>query len=286
MKKIDNPETTVMGNAEITDMIEVFELKILEIKSTYENCKPGLETYYGISEDFPGIKYSIARSRSLGEYAVVSALKIDFDRWKLQLDKLPNNKKDNNNLLKIQEETTLAYGIGSSSGSKLSSTFERYRAEMINAIKRYPDELRLYVQYRGKEKLKKLILLETDQDIKKILNRYLIEICLMIDPDFQYSDELTDITKPLDKILRRPNNTHNQQFALLENLGVIDYLKDKYNLPGTKMGELIANIINRDVQNTRVMVSFTDTKECESKKQKNKDVIDPILIKSGIIQTE
>jgi len=286
MIKDDNPETTVKGNAEIADLEEALESKIQYLKSINEICKPGLETYYGIRVEFPGMKYSIARSRSLGEYAVVCALKIDFDRWKLQMVKLPNSKKDNDNLLKIVEEATMACGIGSSITSKISSTYERCRTEKIKAIKRYPDELRLYVQFRGKERLKKLILLEKDQDIKKILNRYLIEICLMIDPEFQHSDELTEITKPIDKILRRPNNTHNQQFALLENLGVIDYIKDKYNLPGTKMGELIANIINRDVQNTRVMVSFTDTKDCESKKQKNKDVIDPILIKSGIIQTD
>jgi len=286
MGKIDKPETKVKGNTEITDLEEVLEFKILYLKSTNEICKPGLETYYGIHVDFPGVRYKNARSKSLGEYAVVSALKIDFDSWKQQLAKLPNSKKDNDNLLKMAEEATLASIIGSGSESKLSSTYEIYRVEMIKAIKRYPDELRLYTQYRGKERLKNLILLEKDQYIIKILKRYLIEICLMIDPDFQHSDELMDITKPIDRILRRPNNTHNQQFALLENLGVIDFLKDKYNLPANRMGELIANIINRDVQNTRLMVSFTDTKECESKKQKNKDIIDPILIKLGVIQTD
>lgn len=99
--------------------------------------------------------------------------------------------------------------------------------------------------------------------------------------EFEYK-KVNDTTSPLPTFTgKRPVNTHNQQFALLERLGVIDYLKKEYNLPDTKMSELIANILNRDIQNTRIMLSNTGNKECESKKLKNKDVIDPILIKTG-----
>ncbi len=87
--------------------------------------------------------------------------------------------------------------------------------------------------------------------------------------------------------IKRPANTHNQQFALLESLGVIDYLKKEYpTLPGIKMSELIANIINKDVQNTRTMLSMSGTKNQESNLPKNQKVINDILIKSGIIQKD
>ena len=73
----------------------------------------------------------------------------------------------------------------------------------------------------------------------------------------------------------------------MESLGVIQYLKNEYpNLPDTKMSELIANIINRDVQNTREMLSLTGTINSESKNKKNKEVIDSILIKTGVIKTD
>ena len=64
------------------------------------------------------------------------------------------------------------------------------------------------------------------------------------------------------------------------------YLKSEYNLPDTKMSELIANLINRDVQNTRIMLSYTGTKESESKKPKNIEVVEPILIKTSAIKTD
>jgi len=96
---------------------------------------------------------------------------------------------------------------------------------------------------------------------------------------------ITELAGESDPIFKgkRPNNTHNQQFALLEELGIIKFLKNEFsNLPDTKLSELIANIINRDIQNSRTMLSFTNTKYSESKQPKNKDVIDSILIKTGI----
>jgi len=90
---------------------------------------------------------------------------------------------------------------------------------------------------------------------------------------------------PILSELKRPNNTHGQQFALLEITGIIDFLKSKYNLPDTKMSELIANIMNKDIQNTRIMLSMTNTGNSESKKDRNKKVVDPILIRTGAFET-
>ncbi len=89
-------------------------------------------------------------------------------------------------------------------------------------------------------------------------------------------------------VMKRPNNTHGQQFALLESLGVIEYLKKEYPIlkVDLKLGELIRNIINRDINDTRTkMVAFTNTKD-QSNLPKNQKVINDILIKIGIIQKD
>jgi len=278
MEKIDKPETIVKGNDEITDLEKDLELKILEIQSTNEISEHGLETYYGVRVNFPGSKYEIVKRRPLEEYAVVSALKNDFDRWKLQLAKLPNSKKDNANLLKSIEESTFAIGIDSGNTSTLSSTYERYRVEMINAVKKYPDELRLYTQFRGKERLKKIILLEKDSYIKKILNLYLIEICIMIDPDFQGTTELQEISDNLE--VNKSKLTRRQKIALLESVGVMKYLEDVFSGNQTATASFLNRVINEDLQNIRKDINKAP--ESLLKDPKIIKVIDPILMGLGL----
>lgn len=104
--------------------------------------------------------------------------------------------------------------------------------------------------------------------------------------EYKRVTESTTEPEPTLKGIKRPNNTHGQQFALLESLGIIDYLKREYNLPDTKMSELIANILNKDIQNTRTMLSLTGTKNQESNLPKNKDVVTDILTKTEVIKKD
>jgi hypothetical protein len=92
--------------------------------------------------------------------------------------------------------------------------------------------------------------------------------------------------EPISKDIKRPHNTHNIQFALLERLGIVDYLKKEYNLPDTKMSELIANILNKDIQNTREMLMLTGTKNKESNLPKNQKGLNDIFIKTGVIEKD
>lgn len=83
--------------------------------------------------------------------------------------------------------------------------------------------------------------------------------------------------------LKRPNNTHKQQFSILEETGVIDYLKSKYNgISDVVLAEIIANILNKDLQNTRVMLSFTATKNKTSNAPKNKEFLNSLFDKIGL----
>jgi hypothetical protein len=84
----------------------------------------------------------------------------------------------------------------------------------------------------------------------------------------------------INPLLKRPQNTHKQQFAIIESIGVIDYLKRKYNgITDVKLAELIANILNKDAQNTRTMLSFTGTKNQESNEEKIKDFLNNLFDK-------
>ena len=70
------------------------------------------------------------------------------------------------------------------------------------------------------------------------------------------SDKEVNLINPL---LKRPQNEHKQQYALLESTGVIDYLKQKYSgISDVKLADLISNILNRNAQNTREMLSLNE----------------------------
>ena len=201
--------------------------------------------------------------------------------------KLPNSKEENKKILDNLNYALEQIPLRQKEGINIHESITTFIVELKDYVKTLPEECRLENQYRAKNELKNLIINEQNEEIKKVLNHYLIEVCKMIDPEIQNINELFKESEPIEKKLKRPDNKHNQQFALLESLGVIQYLKNEYpNLPDTKMSELIANIINRDVQNTREMLSLTGTINSESKNKKNKEVIDSILIKTGVIKTD
>lgn len=83
--------------------------------------------------------------------------------------------------------------------------------------------------------------------------------------------------------LKRPQNSHNQQFSILERTGVIDYLKNKYKgITDVILAELIANILNKDSQNTRVKLSLTNTKNQVSNEVKNQDFLKKLFTEIGL----
>jgi hypothetical protein len=245
---------------------------------------PSYSEYLFGDKSFPGFRYSLSIAHYISEYEVISALKVDFERWKLIILDLPNSEEENRQLIdsyKLQEVyETDSYDIKLEKERKNDIAIRR-----INNVKEYPNELRLKVQYEVRNNIKSLIETETNSDIKKEFNRYLIEVCRMIDPDYQSSTELVDeIEYPYTK-LQKPSNTHNQQFALLERLGVIEFLKNEYPILNTttKMGELVANITNRNQKNSTEMARYTGTKNQESNLPKNKKVVDKILVEIGIL---
>ena len=247
---------------------------------SYDNHLFGGKVY------FPSIKYKLSKLKNSDEYIIVNALKNDFERWKKFLPKLPNSKEENKEILRNLNSQIELISQRQKEGIDIDKYTIRFIFGLKDYVKTLPEECRLENQYKVKNELKNLIINEINEEIKKVLNHYLIEVCKMIDPENKNINELIYESEPIEKKIKRPDYTHNQQFALLESLGVIDYLKNEYNLPDTKMSELIANIINRDVQNTRIMLSNTGNKECESKKQKNKDIVDPILLKTGVIMKD
>jgi hypothetical protein len=236
-------------------------------------------------KSFPGFRTIVAFAHYVTEYEVISALKVDFERWKLILLDLPNSEEENRQLIdsyKLQE----VYETDDGEIREEKIRKNKFSVKRINEVKQYPNELRLKVQYSVKDNIKSYISTEKNSDIKKELNRYLIEVCRMIDPDYQSSRELIEeIEYPYTK-LQKPNNTHNQQFALLERLGVIEFLKNEYPILNTttKMGELVANITNRNQKNSTEMARYTGTKNQESNLHKNKTVVDKILVEIGILQ--
>lgn len=138
-----------------------------------------------------------------------------------------------------------------------------------------------------KQSIDKLIDIDLVADVHYPLLHKLIEFSDIAELEYKRVTELIpEETEPILKGIKRPNNTHNVQFALLERLGIIEYLKNEYNLPDTKMSELIANILNKDIQNTRTMLSFTGTKNQESNLPKNQDIVNDVLIKTGAIQKD
>ena len=83
--------------------------------------------------------------------------------------------------------------------------------------------------------------------------------------------------------LKRPQNTHNQQYSILERTGVIDYLKNKYKgITDVALAKLIANILNRDPQNTRAKLSLTGTKNQVSNDVKNDNFIKKMFAQIGL----
>lgn len=243
---------------------------------------------WSCSEPFPGCYYESAKFQKLSEYEIISALKHDYERWTNLISEMPNSKGENIRMLdkteielqKLEEQLTECGLIGR---KEIKRGISIAKSD-IEKIKKLPNECRLAEQYKTKNNLIEAITNESNQDIKKALNRYLIEVCAMIDPDSE-NKKPTIENEQISNDKKLPFNTHKQQFALLEELGVVEFLQEKYNLPDTKMSELIANILNRSIQNTRVMLSLQGTKEGEANQQKNKDIIDPILIKTGIIKT-
>jgi hypothetical protein len=83
----------------------------------------------------------------------------------------------------------------------------------------------------------------------------------------------------LNSNLKRPQNTLKKQIALLEHTGVIDYLTNKYGKNDSKLSELISNILNRDKQNIRQLISFSSTKDSQSSMPENKNFIDNLFNK-------
>lgn len=79
--------------------------------------------------------------------------------------------------------------------------------------------------------------------------------------------------------IKRPTNTLRKQIALLEHTGIIDHLSKEYAKNDLKMSELLSNILNRDQQNIREMLSFSKTKDRESNKPENVEFINKLFDK-------
>ncbi|MFZ4414515.1 MAG: hypothetical protein ACOYOV_15640 [Bacteroidales bacterium] len=147
--------------------------------------------------------------------------------------------------------------------------------------------LRFTEQCENEDRTKYIPIIRTDNYQNYQDKKWLLNLKMSIESEYKRVTESTTAEiEPTLKGIKRPNNTHNVQFALLERLGIIDYLKKEYNLPDTKMSELIANILNKDIQNTRTMLSLTATKNQESNLPKNQDIVNEILIKTGTIQKD
>lgn len=78
---------------------------------------------------------------------------------------------------------------------------------------------------------------------------------------------------------KRPTNTLKQQIALLEHTGTIDHLMSTYGRNDLKLSELLSNILNRDKQNIRELLSFSTTKDRQSNDPKNQDFMNELFDK-------